>query len=217
MVWSSSSDWPPRRTTTTVLMKQHQQSNVNNDGNNGDGKKGNGNSDSNGNWDDAAATNNSYDVDEDNGGNLRTAIGQWQLDNDDGTTPMRWQWLASNMQIACKCCATHPRQQSTNVDSLGRSGLVQLLELAAKKHNNDKNYKATLSKWHWQWRQLVTMPLPLLWQQYQQQQQRHFEDGNRATAIGQQQWDDNNVMAMGGQQHAERLQVLCLQSKATVN
>jgi hypothetical protein len=42
----------------------------------------------------------------------------------------------SNMQNACKCCATHPRQQSTNVDSLGRSGLVQLLRLAAKKHNN---------------------------------------------------------------------------------
>jgi hypothetical protein len=30
----------------------------------------------------------------------------------------------SNMQNACKCCATHPRQQSTNVESLGRSGLV---------------------------------------------------------------------------------------------
>ncbi len=42
----------------------------------------------------------------------------------------------SNMQNACKCCATHPRQQSTNVDSLGWSGLVQLLRLAAKKHND---------------------------------------------------------------------------------
>ncbi len=42
----------------------------------------------------------------------------------------------SDMQNACKCCATHPRQQSTNVDSLGRSGLVQLLRLAAKKHDD---------------------------------------------------------------------------------
>jgi hypothetical protein len=40
----------------------------------------------------------------------------------------------SNMQNACKCCATHPRQQSTNVASFGRSGLVQLLRLAAKEH-----------------------------------------------------------------------------------
>jgi hypothetical protein len=42
----------------------------------------------------------------------------------------------SDMQNACKCCATHPRQQSTNVDSLGRRGLVQLLRLAAKKHDD---------------------------------------------------------------------------------
>ncbi len=42
----------------------------------------------------------------------------------------------SNMQNTCKCCATHPRQQSTSVDSLGRSGLVQLLRLAAKEHDD---------------------------------------------------------------------------------
>jgi hypothetical protein len=42
----------------------------------------------------------------------------------------------SDMQNACKCCATHPRQQSTNVDNLGRRGLVQLLQLAAKEHDN---------------------------------------------------------------------------------
>jgi hypothetical protein len=36
-------------------------------------------------------------------------------------------------------------------------------------------------------------------------------------AIRQQQWDNNNVMAMGSQQHAERFQVLCLPSKATIN
>ncbi len=51
----------------------------------------------------------------------------------------------SNMQNACKCCATHPRQQST-VDSLGRSGVVQFLQLAAKKHNDDDNDEATLLK-----------------------------------------------------------------------
>jgi hypothetical protein len=42
----------------------------------------------------------------------------------------------SDMQNACKCCATHTRQQSTNVVSLGRSGLVQLLRLAAKEHED---------------------------------------------------------------------------------
>jgi hypothetical protein len=37
------------------------------------------------------------------------------------------------------------------------------------------------------------------------------------TAIGQQQWDDNNVMAMVGQQHADCWQVLRHQSKAKIN
>jgi hypothetical protein len=37
------------------------------------------------------------------------------------------------------------------------------------------------------------------------------------TAIGQQQWDDNNVMAIGDQQHAECLQVLRQPSQATIN
>jgi hypothetical protein len=36
-------------------------------------------------------------------------------------------------------------------------------------------------------------------------------------AIGQQQWDNNNVVAMGSQQHAECLQVLRHPSKATIN
>jgi hypothetical protein len=35
--------------------------------------------------------------------------------------------------------------------------------------------------------------------------------------IGQQQWDYDNVMAMGDQQHAECLQVLRHPSKATIN
>ncbi len=33
---------------------------------------------------------------------------------------MWWRWVASNMQNACKCYPTNLRQQSTNVDSLGR-------------------------------------------------------------------------------------------------
>jgi hypothetical protein len=35
--------------------------------------------------------------------------------------------------------------------------------------------------------------------------------------IGQVQWDDDNVMVMDGQQHAEHLQVLHHPSKATIN
>jgi hypothetical protein len=36
-------------------------------------------------------------------------------------------------------------------------------------------------------------------------------------AIGEGQWGDDNVMVMGGQQHAECLQVLHHPSKATIN
>jgi hypothetical protein len=36
-------------------------------------------------------------------------------------------------------------------------------------------------------------------------------------AIGQRQWDNIDEMAMGGQQHAERVQVLHHPSKATIN
>ncbi len=42
-------------------------------------------------------------------------------DDDDGTTTMRWRWAASDTQNARERRATHPRQQSTYVDSLGRS------------------------------------------------------------------------------------------------
>ncbi len=59
------------------------------------------------------------------------AIGQQRWDDNDVMA-----MGGSNMQNTCKCCATHPRQQSTNVDSLGRSGLVQLLRLAAKEHDD---------------------------------------------------------------------------------
>ncbi len=37
------------------------------------------------------------------------------------------------------------------------------------------------------------------------------------TAIGRQQWDNDDVMAMGGQHHAECLQVLCHPLEATIN
>ncbi len=78
----------------------------------------NGNGNSNG--DNAAAIANGNNVNDNDSGNSRMETRQWQLDNNDGTTTMWWQWAASNIQNACKYCATHPRQQSTNVDSLGR-------------------------------------------------------------------------------------------------
>jgi hypothetical protein len=53
------------------------------------------------------------------------AIGQRQLDDNNGMTSMRWRWAASDMQNVCKCCVIHPKQQSTNVDSLGWSSQVR--------------------------------------------------------------------------------------------
>ncbi len=86
---------------------------IDNDGNGSDDGDGNsdskGDGDGNGN-DDATATN-GKDVNEDNSGNSRTTIGQWQLDDNNGTMTMRWQWAAGNMQNTCKCCAIH---QSNN-------------------------------------------------------------------------------------------------------
>jgi hypothetical protein len=74
------------------MTKQCWWSNVNDDGNDGNGGDGNGNSngDGNSNGNDAAASANGYNVNEDNSGNLRTAIGWQQLDNDNGMTIM---WL----------------------------------------------------------------------------------------------------------------------------
>ncbi len=93
----------------------------NNNGNSdGDGGgDGNSNSGGYGNSDDAAAAANGDNMGDKEGGYLRTAIGQWQLDKDNGMTMMLRQWAASNTQNACKHCTTHLRQQSTNVDSLG--------------------------------------------------------------------------------------------------
>jgi hypothetical protein len=52
---------------------------------------------------------------------------------------------------------------------------------------------------------------------WQWQRRQRFEDVNWAMAIGQQWWDSNDVMTMGGQRHAERSQVLRHPSKATIN
>jgi hypothetical protein len=65
---------------------------VNNDSGNGNGEddngNGNGNGDGNGDGADAATAANSNNVDELNGRDLRKAIGQWQLDNNNGTAAM---------------------------------------------------------------------------------------------------------------------------------
>jgi hypothetical protein len=66
---------------------------INDDGDDGDGgdSNDNGKGNSKGNSNDAAAAAISGNVDEDDGGNLRTAIGQRGLDNDNGTMTILWQ------------------------------------------------------------------------------------------------------------------------------
>ncbi len=108
------------RTAIGWQQKQRRQCNVNNDGNDSNSGDSDRDSDSDGDGDNAATAANSNNVDGNDSSVLRTAIGLWQLDNEDRTTMIWWRCVASNMQNACKCCATHPRQQSTNVDSLGR-------------------------------------------------------------------------------------------------
>ena len=88
VVWSSSYDWPPKSTTMTTMTKQRCRSIVNNDGNDSDGGDSDGNGDGDSNGVDADAAANGDDVDDDNSGILRTAIGQRQLDNNYGTTMM---------------------------------------------------------------------------------------------------------------------------------
>ncbi len=67
-----------------MITKQRWQSNVDNDGDNGDGRDGNGDGNGKGNGNDAAAATNSDDVDDNNGGKSRTAIGWWQLADNNG-------------------------------------------------------------------------------------------------------------------------------------
>jgi hypothetical protein len=59
------------------------------DGNEDDGRDSNGNGDGDGNSNDDA-TANGANVNEDDSSNLRTTIGRRQLDNNNGTTMMRW-------------------------------------------------------------------------------------------------------------------------------
>jgi hypothetical protein len=70
------------------MTKQCQQSNINNDGNNKNDGDGSNNSKGIGNNNDAATTANGYDVNENDSGDSRTAIGQRQLNDNDGATTM---------------------------------------------------------------------------------------------------------------------------------
>ncbi len=69
-----------------TMMKRCWQSNIDDDGDDGNGGDGNGDGNGKGNSNDAAAATNSDDVDDNDGGNLRMAIGQWRLDDNNGTT-----------------------------------------------------------------------------------------------------------------------------------
>ncbi len=80
------------------------------DGNAGNGGDSDGDTEGSGNGDDAAAAADGNNVDEDDGGDLRTTIRRRQLDKDNGTATMRWSWVASDMQDACKCCIIHQKQ-----------------------------------------------------------------------------------------------------------
>jgi hypothetical protein len=87
VVWSSSSKWPPRSMTKTTMMKQQCRSDVNNYSNDGDGgdsngdgdgdgdNNGNSNCNGNSNGDDATTSTNGDNVDDNNSGISRTAIG----------------------------------------------------------------------------------------------------------------------------------------------
>ncbi len=68
------------------MTKQCWQRDIDDDGNDGDGRDGDGDGNGKGDGDDAAAATNSDDVNDDDGGNSRMAIGRRQLDVDNGTT-----------------------------------------------------------------------------------------------------------------------------------
>jgi hypothetical protein len=89
---------------------------VDDEGNDGDGRDGDSNSKGNGegnssvNGNDAAAAANGNYVVEDDSGNLRTMIGRWQMDGNNGTMSM----------AECVQVLRHPsKQQSTNVTVWG--------------------------------------------------------------------------------------------------
>ncbi len=95
--------------TTTMYVDDDSDEDDGGDGN-GDGD-GDGNGDGNGNDNTAAAVTDGNNVNQDDSGNSRTAIGRRQLDDDNGMMAMRWRWAASDMQNACKSCTIH---QSNN-------------------------------------------------------------------------------------------------------
>ncbi len=72
----------------TTMTKQRRQSGIDNDGNDGDGGDSGDDGNGDGGGDNSAATADGDDVDDDDSGISRMAIGQWRLDNDDGTTSM---------------------------------------------------------------------------------------------------------------------------------
>ncbi len=72
----------------TAMTKQCHQSNVDGDGNNGDGGDSGNDGNGDGDGDDATTAADGDNVDDNNSGISRMAIGQRRLDDDDGTTMM---------------------------------------------------------------------------------------------------------------------------------
>ena len=87
-----------------------------NDANDKDGSNGDSND---GEVEHDGGDDNDKDNDDNDDDNVNVDIIEDNIDN--GTMLMRWRWVASNKQNACKHCTTHPGQQSTYVNSLGRS------------------------------------------------------------------------------------------------
>jgi hypothetical protein len=71
-----------------TMTKQHCQNDVKDDGNNGNGRDRDSNGNGNGDGDNATTAANGNDVNDDDMGVSRTAIGQRQLDDNNGMTTM---------------------------------------------------------------------------------------------------------------------------------
>ncbi len=219
-----------KETILMTLMKQRWQSNVNNEGNDDDGDGRDGNGDGNGNSNDAVASTNGNDVYDNNSCNLRMVIGRQWLDNNNGTTTMWRQLVAATCRMLAS--AEPPIQGNNQLMWTVWGGLVWSSSLdwpprsttttkTTKQHswNNIEDYGNDGNgrdgngdgDGNGQCRHRCQ------WQQCWWQLWRRFKDSNRTTAIGWGQWDDNNVMAMGSQQHEECLQVLRHPSKASIN
>ncbi len=103
---------------TTATVTTTMPTAIDNDGGNGDNEDGevehDGGDDDNSNDDNDV----NIDVVEDDDDVGTTTM---RGDEDKWTTTMRWRWAASDTENPCERRVTHPRQQSTYVDSLGRS------------------------------------------------------------------------------------------------